>query len=413
MILVLGQFEPQVVFENVKGDLDYQLIKKLEECSSDNSIDQFKLPLSLEDTPSDPNNTLTKERFELGKLLFYNENLSVNTKRPDTKGKVSCASCHSPNHAWKSGLVQAIGDGGIGDGEDRIENKSFSPDDIDRQNVSTPTILNIAYQSVLGWTGQFGGAGLNSGLAPSPMVNSKLNDINSEEYEGAVSQALIAINVHRLGMNEELARELDLIDLFDDAFPYLSEDERYSIKTVAFALDAYQRGVISNEAPFQKWLHGEHDAMGDSEKRGAILFFGKAGCSSCHNNAALSSMTFHAVGMKDLSQNDDPSVTITKSNPPEDKGREMVTCNSDDRHDFKVPQLYNLSDFNFYGHGSSFKSVRAVVEYFNEGMPEKDIAISPDFNPVGLKPYEIDDLVAFLEIGLYDNYLERYLPEGL
>src|SRR5690606_33421393 len=82
---------------------------------------------------------------------------------------------------------------------------------------------------------------------------------------------------------------------------------------------------------------------------------------------------------------------------------------------FKVPQLYNLKDVGFYFHGASKNSLREVVEYFNEAVPENSLVdpaiISPFFKPLNLTEAEIDDLVEFLENGLYDPDLERYRPE--
>ncbi|MEO0683497.1 MAG: cytochrome c peroxidase [Cyanobacteria bacterium J06649_11] len=404
MVIILGS----APLDN--GDLDYQLKRILEGCAPNNSLTYFQLPKWYYEIPSDPNNPISEEKIELGKNLFFNTKLHINNVRPDSENTISCASCHSPNHGFKSGLRQAIGGGGIGEGENRIRNRSFAPGEIDMQNIATPTSLNSAYQSTHGWTGQFGGKGANTDLAPSPLVNAIVKEANAKGYQGIASQALAALEVHRLGMNEELASALGLLALYDDAFSDFPREQRYSSLTTALALDAYERSMITNEAPFQDWLSGEHYAMSDQSKRGAILFFGKAGCVNCHTGPALNSMAFHAVGMKDLSQNDHSSILISSSNPPENRGREMVTCNLADRNKFKVPQLYNLQDFNFYGHGSSFESIREVVEYFNYAIPEKEVVTSSYFQWLGLKDYEVNDLVYFLTHGLYDDNLERYLP---
>ena len=81
---------------------------------------------------------------------------------------------------------------------------------------------------------------------------------------------------------------------------------------------------------------------------------------------------------------------------------------------FKVPQLYNLKDFGFYFHGASKTSLKDVVEYFNNGIPEnRDIQqtqITPLFRPLHMDEAEKADLVEFLENGLYDPNLLRYKP---
>ena len=83
-------------------------------------------------------------------------------------------------------------------------------------------------------------------------------------------------------------------------------------------------------------------------------------------------------------------------------------------HKFKVPQLYNLKDVGFYFHGASKTSLREVVEYFNAGVTENpDVPASQItnlFKPLNLNKQEVDDLVEFLENGLFDPNLERYAP---
>ena len=86
-------------------------------------------------------------------------------------------------------------------------------------------------------------------------------------------------------------------------------------------------------------------------------------------------------------------------------------------HAFKVPGIYTMSDKTFYFHGSSKRSLREVVEYFNECIPENDRVpqgnIAPHLRPLELSEQEISDLVNFLEEGLRDPNIERYVPESV
>jgi cytochrome c peroxidase len=80
-----------------------------------------------------------------------------------------------------------------------------------------------------------------------------------------------------------------------------------------------------------------------------------------------------------------------------------------------VPQLYNLSDSPFLGHGSSLRSIREVVAYKNAGIPENprvpEEALSEYFRPLNLTDQEVDAITAFLESALHDDNLARYEPE--
>ena len=154
--------------------------------------------------------------------------------------------------------------------------------------------------------------------------------------------------------------------------------------------------------------------MTDEQKEGAILFFGKAGCASCHNGPNLANMEFHALGMEDLYG---PTVFNTNPNDPINRGRESFTSRPEDLYKFKVPTIYNLADQPFLGHGSSFSSIRDVVAYKNAAVKEninvEQEYISELFVPLGLTEEEIDKITIFIEEGLYDPELGRYEPLSL
>ncbi|MFB0908315.1 MAG: cytochrome-c peroxidase, partial [Spirosomataceae bacterium] len=99
------------------------------------------------------------------------------------------------------------------------------------------------------------------------------------------------------------------------------------------------------------------------------------------------------------------------------KGRAEFTGKSSDMYKYKVPQLYNLKDSPFYGHGASFTSVREVVAYKNKGIKQNpkvaNTQLSGDFKPLGLNETEMDAITDFLENALRDPNLERYVPKRL
>ena len=155
--------------------------------------------------------------------------------------------------------------------------------------------------------------------------------------------------------------------------------------------------------------------MTAAEKRGAVVFFGIGGCVTCHTGPALGSSTFHALGMGDL---EGPGL-VGAPDPadPVHAGRGGFTGRDEDLYRFKTPQLYNLADHAAFGHGASFASVREVVEYKNEGVPQNPYVsasrLAPEFRPLQLTRAEVDDLVRFLEDALRDPDLGRYAPDAL
>lgn len=402
-------------------NLDQELTEVLLDQSVSNQLSFFQLPASEDyaQIPQDPSNPLTEAKVQLGEFLYHETGIARNPQDIAGLGTYSCASCHFASAGFQAGRHQGIGEGGQGfglNGESRDRSEDYNVLNIDVQPVRSPTTLNAAYQIAMLWNGQFGAKGINVGTeyawtAGTPKENNHLG------FHGVETQAIAGLSVHR--MLEDTSNVSDLAnykELFDAAFPNLSEAERYNRVPAGLAIAAYERTLLANEAPFQKWLHGEKDAMNALEKEGALVFFGKAGCGNCHTGPALNSMEFHAIGLADLM--DCPEeVLLTSVNAPEHLGRGGFTNRAEDMFKFKVPQLYNLKDSPFYGHGGTLRSIRDVVEYKNEAVPEK-IAIpaaqlSDEFVPLDLTNREIDALVAFIENALYDPNLSRYEPEAL
>ncbi|MEM6630371.1 MAG: cytochrome c peroxidase [Bacteroidota bacterium] len=402
--------------------LDDELRANIEKASPTGRIDFFKLPESDDfvNIPQDPNNPLTSEKVELGRLLFHETGLATEAKLENGMYTYSCASCHHVNAGFQAGLRQGIGEGGIGfgiRGEGRFMSSDYAEEDLDVQPMRSPSALNVAYQKVMLWSGKFGAKGVNQGteafwVPGTPVENNNLN------FEGVETQALAGLTVHRLKLDiEEIAVQSTYKESFDQAFPYLDENQRYNNQNTALAIAAYERTLLANQAPFQKWLSGNLDAMNEAEKRGANLFFGKANCVSCHTGPALSTVgtvKFYALGMNDLIGSD-----VIQSNPAaaDHLGRGGFTQVPEDMYKFKVPQLYNMKDSPFYGHGGSFTSIEEVVRYKNHAIAENpdvsEALLAQEFIPLDLTNEEIADLTSFLEEALYDSDLTRYVPSNL
>ena len=400
------------------SDLDAELSETLMDASGGQGLIYFMQPqkYEMDKIPQDPRNPLTSEKVELGRMLYHETGLALNPKKLLCKNTYSCSTCHFASAGFQAGRKQGISDGGEGfgfNGEGRHNLAEYPETDLDVQPSRTPSIMNIAYQTNILWNGQFGGTHLNVGTEGSWTAGTP-KETNHLGYEGTETQAIAGINVHRLIADTAFYFRTAYKPMFDNAFPEVPAPERYDRVHTGLAIAAFERTVLSNQAPFQLWLQGNTTALSDQEKRGALLFFGKAECNSCHTGKALSSMEFHALGVTDLIG---PGTYGTSTDKVENLGRGGFTGNDADMFKFKVPQLYNLKDSPFYGHGGEFNTIREVVEYKNAAVPENPNVpankISPMFKPLGLSSAEIDDIVAFLENGLYDPNLHRYEPVRL
>jgi cytochrome c peroxidase len=368
-------------------------------------LSTFQQPDSddLSAIPQDPRNPLTPAKVSLGQLLFHEPALSAAAQQVEHRGTYSCASCHHAAAGFEAGAARSIAEGGVGwgtRGEARRPGTGF----VDSPPLKSQSILNKAWQRVMMYSGAAGSNGPNAG------TESRWGDhvdagANALGYHGVESQAIGALTKHRLF--EPLAAH-DLIQahptyaaLWQDVWG----DDAVTAERMGLAIAAFERTVMANRSPFQRWLRGESNAMTLAEKRGALVFFGRdALCSDCHTGPALASMAFYSLGMPDM-PGDAP-----------DRGRGGFTGRPSEEYTYKVPQLYNLTDASFMGHGSTFRSMREVVDYYVTGIP--DVHLPPDrvtnqFHPLTLTQAQIDDLVAFLEQALNDPDLQRYQPPSV
>lgn len=400
----------------------------------------FLLPDSddFDAIPQDPANPLGVHKVALGRLLFHDTGFAL-AGRSEQGGTWSCATCHHAAAGFKSGARQGIGEGGTGFGAIGAEralamgfDAHAAADDAglpDLQPVASPTVLNAAWQDVMLWNGQFGNSagGINAGVAPARLMTAGTpKAANVRGFSGLETQAIAGAGVHRLRFDADspLQGVPEYRTRFGDAFGYdpAEASDLDVTADAALAIAAFERTVIANRAPFQRWLRGDADAMDAAELAGAVLFFGEAGCADCHRGPALGSelgasadQIFFAIGFDDLDRQ--PVGAHGAVDDATRLGRGGFTGEARGRHAFKIPPLYNLADTAAFGHGASFGSVREVIEHKNAGRVQNpDVppeTIDPRHRALGLDAAQVDALVAFLETGLRDPDLARYQPDSV
>ena len=402
------------------------LLTLLDSTSTIGSYEEYILPDSddFDNIPQDPSNPITAEKVALGKLVYHETGITEGDIA-SSEGTFSCASCHNAQNGFKSGIRQGIGEGGIGF-DHRMVMEGVDLAHVDVQPVTSPTVLNTAYQEVMLWNGQFGnviGGIVNVGIDEERhFTEGTPKEANLRNFAGLETQAVAGLGVHRMGTNNpnSLLRTNETYrEMFEAAYGVAEPDDM--LEATALAIAAYERTILANQAPFQAYLKGDETAMTESEVAGAEVFFGKGNCYACHNGPALSSPVgamadevFMTVGFHDLDIWED---TVGEVNDATREGRGGFTGDELDRFKFKVPPLYNLIDTTVFGHGASFSSVEDVVRYKVAAVPQHPQVETYDldyrFTPLDLTEDEITNLVAFLENSLYDADLMRYVPESL
>ena len=202
--------------------LNSALEQALTSASGGKGIDFFKLPESnaFHEIPQDPNNPLTGEKVALGKFLFHETDLANAPKLMVSEGKYSCASCHHVQAGFQAGVKQGIGEGGTGfglAGEARTNSPDYPMGSLDVQPIRTPTALNVAFQKVMLWNGQFGAKGPNAGTEAhwtpgTPIETNKLG------YEGVEIQAIAGLDVHRLRLTPPSSKNMTICHFLTQHF---------------------------------------------------------------------------------------------------------------------------------------------------------------------------------------------------
>lgn len=408
---------PEIEIEEIV-DLDKNLIEALIDASPTGRMDHYILAneYKYKYLPNqDPQNPITYEKAKLGKMLFFETGLGQEPMYRECQETYSCATCHVPSKGFLPGRIQGIADGAAGFGLEGATREILGPyqeQDLDAQGVRPLSVLNVAYVENTLWSGIFGSDGVNIGTEDK--WTGPLAYVNALGYTGLESQNIEGLHLHRMKVNEKVLNDYGYRPLFDAAFPEMPVEERYGDVATSFALGAYLRTLLTTQAPFQSWLKGDRDQMTEDQKKGAMLFFGKARCVKCHKGPSLSSVEFHVLGTADLHE------VGGLNTSPEDKrnlGRGLFTENESDFFKFKVPQLYNLKDYATFFHGSSKESIEEVVDFKLRALSENpkvpNERLSSLFQPIELSDEERGQLVDFLTHALYDPNIDRFVPDAI
>lgn len=397
-------------------EIDNSLKRLISATSPTGSYDYYKLDSETDFTklPQDVRNPLSAKKVELGKLLFFDTGLALKARYAEGMGTFSCASCHIPEAGFRPGGPQGIADGGTGfgvNGENRLKNTRYKDNEIDIQSARPLALLNVAYVTNTFWNGQMGSKGVNVGT-DNVWQNDPGSARNNLGYEALETQNIEGLIVHRIATDKASFDKFGYTKMFDEVFPDINVDQRYSLLTTSLALSAYIRSITTSQAPFQNWLRGDQDAMTSDEKEGAMLFFGKARCANCHYEKNLGSMEFQALGVKDMYQR--PSFNAFKSDK-RNLGRGGFTQKEEDMFRFRVPTVYNVSDAPFFFHGASKQTLDEVIDYkiaaISENPNVSNDRLSEKFKALDLSKDERSKLLQFLRRGLRDPNLIRYKPK--
>lgn len=310
---------------------------------------------------------------DLGQALFFDKILSGNRD-------ISCATCHEASLHAGDGLTLAIGTGGSGTGAARTlgAGRQFVP-------RNAPSLLNQGLGFFyLFWDGRVNeeggpsrfrtpaGAQLPSGLTNLLAAQAMLPVTNRTEMRGNAG------DVDRFGTANELAQigDADFAAMWRATMNRLLAVQEYVAKfTAAYpgtpttalgfqhaanALAAFQvHAFTKTNSPFDRYLARDDHALSQEAKRGALLFFGRAQCASCHNGPLLGGRNFANAGVPQLGPGVGPSAPLDRGRGEEQPNVQFY------QFAFRVPALRNVELTSPYMHNGAYRTLEAVVRHYN------------------------------------------------
>jgi cytochrome c peroxidase len=318
--------------------------------------------------PVSQTNLQTPEKADLGKKLFFDRRLSGD-------GTMSCATCHIPDLVYTDGQEISL---------------SY-PTTKNWRN--TPTLINIAFFKNLFHDG-------------------RVTSLEDQALFPVMSSFEMNLNLDYL--EEKLRVVPEYVAAFKQVFGGDISRER-----VAMAIAAFERTLVSVNAPLDRYLQGERSSLSEDANKGYEIFTGKGKCTECHYGVNLSDDKFHALNIPEnpLHQND-PRITATRrfvakvyhyddyANLDEDPGRYLITKDKKDWKAFRTPTLREIAKTAPYMHNGIFATLDEVIEFINNGGGKGNVALKP----LGLSADEKRQIKTFLTEALTGEDMQLTYP---
>lgn len=302
-------------------------------------------------------NPMTPEKIELGKKLFFDKRLSGG-------GTIACATCHNPEIGYSDGMAISI---------------SYPST---RNWRNAPPLINLAYNKFYFWDGRA---------------------VTLEEQALFPVMSAFIMNQNLDYLEEELKEVPEYVTAFRNVFGGEINRDR-----IAVALAAFQKSIISDNSPLDRFMKGDESALTLIQKEGYDIFVGKGNCIACHNGPNLTDNKFYNIGVpENPALVNNPGVEATMRftarvtgykayrTLKEDPGRYLVTREREDWKAFKTPTLREIAETGPYMHNGVFSTIEEVIEFFDKGGGD-DPDKTPLLKPLGLTDDEKLTLEVFL-----------------
>jgi len=389
---------------------------------------------------------IDKQLAEVGRQLWFDPIHGLNDDN-------TCAGCHSPTNGFGDTQSIAIGidnNGIVGPGRTGPRNQRRSP-----------MVINTAFYPTLMWNSRFHARSGDpfdnrQGFAfpaPEGTTLSYLPHLLTAQAFIPPTERVEAAGFHFPGDNNAIRTEVlrrlnenaNYRQLFGRALSHVKTGSPITFDDVGRAIAEFEFTLTFADAPIDRYARGAHKALSTSQKRGAVLFFGRAGCVKCHavsgqSNEMFSDFREHVAGILQIV----PSfgnVVFDGPGANEDFGLEQATGNSADRYAFRTSPLRNVALQPAFMHNGAFARLEDAIRYHLDAVsaattystaplpvdlrgptgPMQPVLDRLDpllRTPVPLSEEEFESLVDFVRDGLLDpaaqaQRLRRLIPEKL
>lgn len=317
------------------------------ECSSGAEVE---LPCGFPIPRETISNPLSAEKIALGRLLFYDRNMSFNQTQ-------SCGDCHLPEKAFTDGRNIAIGSAG------------------DPHARNAMSMTNVVYNSTMNWA--------NNQIinleqqALAVLFNEAPIELGWAGHETEILNRLKTPSLADYAGTLFAAAAPDYPTLFANAFP--EEAEKISLNTVTKALAAFGSTMISGDAEFDKEQRGEPNTMSAAAKNGRELFFNeRLECFHCHGGFNFSDSidhsgvqftqnSFHNNALYNIGCFNKDDDACNGDYPLDNPGLKDFTLLAADEGKFRAPTLRNIELTAPYMHDGSIATLDEVIDHYERG----------------------------------------------
>lgn len=305
----------------------------------------------------------TPQQIDLGRFLFFDPLLAADGRR-------ACASCHQPDKGLSDGRARAAGLGDVA---------------LTRR---TPTLWNVGFATRLFWDGR-----------SATLEDQAAGPLFAADEMGNTPQALL----------QRLESVPAYRSLFAEAFGRPQRPGSITVAEVSRALAAFQGTLVSLNSRYDRYVHGDRNALSGQELQGMNVFRGfVARCSQCHTPPLFTNNELAVIGSP-------PAAGL-----PLDTGAGALNGDPLLRGAFKVPSLRNITKSGPpYFHAGQFATLREAVDFYNarrgHALPRGERqAIHWHVHMMSrkLKRADIDAIVAFLG-ALEDESLRPEVPTAV